>query len=84
MTMTHIKMYHPANYCIKVSGTIDQEWFSYHDNMVVEEGDAGEGGKRPFTTLTGQVVDQAALMSILNHLYDLQLPIISVEYLATE
>ena len=41
-------------------------------------------GKRPFTTLTGQVTDQAALMGILNHLYDLQLPLISVEYLFEE
>ncbi len=79
MTNTSIKMYRPADYCIKVSGAIDQEWFSYHDNMVVKEMDAGD--KRPLTTLTGQVTDQAALMGILNHLYDLQLPIVSVEHL---
>lgn len=77
-------MYRPANYCIKVKGIIAQEWFSYHDNMVVEEVADGEKQKRPLTTLTGQVTDQAALMSILNHLYDLQLPIISVEYLFEE
>ena len=82
MTTTHIKMYRAADYCIKVSGTIDKEWFSYHDNMVVEEVDMGE--QRPLTILTGQVTDQAALMGILNHLYDLQLPLVSVEYLFEE
>ncbi len=82
MTISDLNMYHAATYCIKVSGTIDQAWFSYHDNMVVEEIDAGE--ERPLTTLTGQVSDQAALMGILNHLYDLQLPILSVEYLIEE
>ena len=79
MTTTHIKMYRAANYCITVSGTIDREWYSFHDNMVVEEVDTGQ--ERPLTTLTGQVTDQAALMGILNHLYDMQCPLISVEYL---
>ena len=74
-----IKMYREAAYCIKVSGTIGSDWFSYHESMELEEVDTD--GKRPLTTLTGQVIDQAALMGILNHLYDLQLPIISVEYL---
>ncbi len=79
MTISDLKMYCAANYRIKVSGVLDQTWFSYHDNMAVEE--ISVGVERPYTTLTGQLIDQAALISILNHLYDLQLPILSVEYL---
>ena len=75
-------MYRAADYCITVSGAIDENWFDYHDHMVVEEVDVGK--KRPLTTLTGQVTDQAALMGILNHLYDLQLPIVSVKHLIEE
>jgi hypothetical protein len=36
--------------------------------------------QRPLT-VTGQVTDQAALMSILALLYDMQSPLLSVEYL---
>ena len=75
----NIKMYRPARYCIKVSGAINEKWFSYHEGMVVEAERSGQ--KRPLTTLTGQVTDQAALMGILNYLYDMQCPLISVEYL---
>ena len=76
---SHIKMYRPARYCIKVSGAIDETWFSYHEGLVLEAESTGQ--ERPLTTLTGQVTDQAALMGILNHLYDMQCPLISVEYL---
>jgi hypothetical protein len=31
------------------------------------------------TTLTGELLDQAALMGVLDHLYNLLLPLISVE-----
>ncbi len=82
MNTTTIKMYRAADYCITVSGAISKDWFDYHGDMIVEEVNAGK--KRPLTTLTGQVTDQAALMGILNHLYDLQLPIVSVEHLIAE
>ena len=76
---SQIKMYRPARYCIKVSGAIDKKWFSYHEGLFVETESAGQ--ERPLTTLTGEVTDQAALMGILNHLYDMQCPLVSVEYL---
>ena len=36
------------------------------------------GGQKPVTILSGQVRDQAALMGVLNSLYDLHLKILSV------
>ena len=41
-----------------------------------------EPDQPPVTTLTGQVLDQAALMGVLNRLYDLCLPLLSVECLS--
>jgi hypothetical protein len=37
--------------------------------------------QRPVTTLTGEVMDQAMLLGVLNYVYDLGMPIILVECL---
>ncbi len=79
---TKISMDFPASYCIKISGRIDENWFAYYDNMVLEQ--ENEGGKRPVTMLSGSVPDQAALISILTLLYDMRCPLLSVEYLSEE
>lgn len=69
----------PARYRIQVHGAVNKNWFDYYDNMVIEI----ETGsmQRPLTTLTGRVVDQAALQGILSLLYSMQLPLVSVEWL---
>ena len=42
-------------------------------------------GRRPVTTLTGQLMDQAALLGVLNTLYSYyQLPLLSVEFIAVD
>jgi hypothetical protein len=38
-------------------------------------------GQVPVTTLVGQLRDQAALIGVLNSLYELHLPILSVVHL---
>jgi hypothetical protein len=37
--------------------------------------------QHPVTTLTGEVLDQAMLLGVLNYVYDLKMPFISVECL---
>ena len=71
-----------AHYRIRVSGAVNELWFDYYDNMAIEI-EAGSG-KRPVTTLTGCAVDQAALQGILSLLYNMHLPIVSVEWLPEE
>ncbi len=73
-----LKMYQPVCYRIKVCGVIDERWFTYYGNMVLEKEEKGE---RPYTTIIGQVADQAALLGILNLLYDMQLPLVSIQYI---
>lgn len=41
---------------------------------------SNQAGQVPVTTLVGQLRDQAALFGVLNSLYELHLPILSVEY----
>ncbi len=69
----------PANYRISVHGAVDEVWFEYHDQMTIKT--EAKSMKRPLTTLTGRVGDQAALQGILSLLYDMRLPLISVEWL---
>lgn len=72
----------PAKYRITVYGTIGKFWFEYYDQMTVE---TQAGPMRwPLTTLTGCVGDQAALQGMLSLLYDMHLPLISVEWLPEE
>jgi hypothetical protein len=47
--------------------------------MTIEIDD--EAGQQSVTTLTGQLQDQAALIGALTRLYDMRLPILSVEHL---
>ena len=71
-----------ANYRIQVHGAVDEVWFDYHENMAVEM-EAGSL-KRPLTTLTGRVSDQAALHGMLSLLYEMRLPLVSVEWLTAD
>ena len=58
-------------YQIKVQGRLDESWSAWFNSMAIAlEGDT--------TTLTGAVVDQAALRGILSRLWDLNLALISV------
>jgi hypothetical protein len=62
---------HHIVYQIKVQGRLDESWSGWFNNMAITfEGDT--------TTLTGAVVDQAALRGILSRLWDLNLALISV------
>ena len=62
---------HHRVYQIKVQGKLDESWSSWFSGLTITlEGDT--------TTLTGAVVDQAALRGILSRLWDLNLALISV------
>lgn len=70
----------PATYKIRVQGWIDEKWSDHFEGMSIVA-EAGVDG-RPVTTLTGSVVDQAALFSLLRRLYNLHLVLLSVNKLS--
>lgn len=72
----------PATYRICVHGHLDVKWSDYVQGMSIAT-DYDEC-QNPVTTLTGQLLDQAAFMGVINALYDYRLPILSVECLSID
>ena len=66
----------PASYRITVEGRLDEKWSGRLGGMHITT--TPRGAQKPVTTLSGEVQDQAALMGVLNSLYDLHLSILSV------
>jgi hypothetical protein len=66
----------PAIYKISVQGRIDPNWSDRMAGMKIRN--SLEQKNPSITTLEGEVNDQAGLLGVLNSLYELHLPIISV------
>ena len=65
-----------AVYEIRVEGRIDESWSEWFEGVTIVA-ETGAGGA-PVTTLTGPVIDQAALIGLLRRLHNLRLPVLSV------
>jgi hypothetical protein len=74
--MNKLTLYKPAVYEIKVPGELDTSWSDWAGGMEISV--EGEVEGTWVTTLTGAVVDQAALQGLLRRLYSLGLPLLSV------
>jgi hypothetical protein len=72
----------PATYRIRVRGYLDSSWSDRLGGLTITP--TGQDDEPVETTLYGQVVDQAALAGVLCALYDLHLPLLSVECEAYE
>ena len=70
-------MFEPATYRITILGTLDKNWSDYCGGMNIEHDIMLN--QYPVTILTGVLVDQAALNGVINSLYDLGCPLLSVE-----
>jgi hypothetical protein len=66
----------PATYEIKVQGRVDENWSDWFDGMTIVSETSADGTS--ITTLTGTVVDQAALIGLLRRLHNLHLRLLSV------
>ena len=64
-------------YQIKVRGELDARWSDWFDGMAVRCEIGNDG--LPITTITGAVVDQAALYGVLWKLRDMNIKLISVK-----
>jgi hypothetical protein len=74
-----LKMSSPADYRIVVCGRLNERYSSRLGGMNITTPDEEETG--PVTILLGRLSDQAALMGILNNLYELHMPVLLVEQL---
>jgi hypothetical protein len=66
----------PTTYKIEVQGRIDPNWSDRMAGMKIRI--AKKQTNPQTTTLQGELSDQAALLGVLNSVYELHLPIISV------
>jgi hypothetical protein len=73
-----LEFHMPATYRIRLKGCLEDNWSDRLGGMVIKATE-GPGGARE-TTLIGWLADQAALFGVLNTLYGLHLPLLSVEY----
>ena len=75
----NLKFEGPASYRIRVQGHLDDSWSDRLGGMVVTR--AFTSDQQPMTILIGHLKDQGALSGVMNALYDLHLPVFSVELL---
>lgn len=66
----------PASYQIRVQGRIDPTMSDLLGGMMISQTTVEAGP--PVTTMEGELRDQAALAGVLNSLYELHLPVLSV------
>ena len=63
-------------YQIKVKGVLDQTWSNWLGDVDIQTEQTEDGGV--ISTLSADLIDQAALFGILDHIRDLNLALISV------
>jgi hypothetical protein len=71
----------PVVYQICVRGKFDEKWSDWFGGMHITFGSGSSDSH--VTTLTGLVVDQAALRGIMDRIWDLNLTLISVARIET-
>ena len=69
----------PATYHIQVIGQLDEIWSSRLGGLTITSNHSDE--HPVITSLSGNLIDQAALYGVLMALYDERLPLLSVEFL---
>lgn len=70
----------PSVYAIRVVGSLDASWSDRLGGLAITVGGDEE---KPETQLCGRLPDQAALLGVLNALYDHRFVLLSVERLST-
>ena len=79
MTIEGLNLDTPAAYRIHVKGYLDSSWTDRLGGLTISPTSQGDGCV--VTTLSGQLLDQAALFGVLIALYDMRLPLVYVEFL---
>ncbi len=70
----------PATYRIRVRGLVKAKWADRLEGLAISVETPDNGP--PVTTLVGELLDQASLVSVFSALYAWHLPVLSVECLS--
>ena len=79
--ITRVTMYEPAIYEVWVQGRLDQTWLTQIDVETIAA--VADSDRPPVTMLTATFRDQAALRGLLDRIYNLNLPLISVRHITS-
>lgn len=71
-----------ACYVLRIQGYLDERWSEYMGGVAIRV--QSQPNEPPVTVVTGDFQDQAALAGALSLLYDLGLPLLSVECIGFE
>ena len=74
-----MKFSQSATYRITVEGSLDDSWYDCLGGTTITTSSHGDQGM--ITTLRGRIKDQAELFGVLNTLYELHLPLLTVNIL---
>lgn len=77
-----LKMEDPAIYRIHVQGCLEEVWSDRLANMTITMD--LKDPKAPVSMLQGRIRDQSELVGVLNGLYQLRVPILSMDVLSEE
>ena len=77
-----LKFSSPANYRICVKGYLDDSWSDRLVGMTIAN--QVSQAESPVATLSGPVRDQTQLLGLLNSIYEMHLPLLSIELLNAE
>lgn len=71
----------PGIYAVHIAGRLDKNRLDRLGGLMIASIQEGDEGNPVITVLKGCLPDQAALLGVLNTLYNLQHPVIFVKYL---
>lgn len=76
----------PAVYRIRAQGKVPAFWSERLEGMTIhlDEGGYEAENVAPITTMEGELLDQSALAGVLRTLYEMHLPVLSVECLSAK
>jgi len=74
----------PAVYKISVLGFLDENMSDRLGGLTILNTDFDSPTVAPVVTLSGKLSDQAALFGVLNALYNMRMPLLSVEYVGSK
>ena len=75
-----LRLENPAEYLIQIQGFLDPQWSGRLGGLSIQT-QRYDDDRLPITTLSGRLLDQAALFGVLTTLYDLRFPLLTVECL---
>ena len=74
-------MLSPASYKISIIGVLNEDTIDRLGGLTTENQEEDLESGKSITTLKGELKDQAALLGALNTLYNMRLPLLSIEFM---